>query len=500
MTIAEAAPKDGEQASKKPKVIVIGAGTSGLRAAEVLVQSGCEVVVLEARDRVGGRIATSSKLGLPLDLGANWIHGNQGNPIIDLAERAQCSYSVDELDDTVVYAPDGTLLPKRLGEELVTKMWDYFDDGIEYSARNFSEIKTNVSFVEYYRSRVEADCLEGQGEKVKEYQMKVVELLGGIVATDIKRQDLKNLHLEKPIPGENLFVSSTYGPVMSLMAKTALENGCVRLNAPVEQVETVYTAAGPLHTVCTKDGETLNADAVIVTVPLGSLKQDRIKFTPAMPDNIRQSIKHLGYGSLEKTYISFPTAFWAAESTSYFIFLAPEYAPATNSERKIISAISLAHLPAPYSQPTLLFYTHGDISKRLTDTLQWDSPDVSRQNILAFFQPYFSRLPGYIADDPACTPVDILSTNWLNDEYAGNGSYTNFPVGLVDGVEDIKTIREGVPGSRLWLCGEHTAPLLGLASVSGAYWAGEMTARRCLVEFGMMSEDAERALAMADGL
>lgn len=330
--------------------------------------------------------------------------------------------------------------------------------------------------------------------------MQIVEILGGIVATDIKRQDLKNLHLEKPIPGENLFMSSTYGPVMTLMAKTAVENGCVQLNAPVEQVETVYTAAGPVHTVCTKEGEALKADGVIVTIPLGSLKQDRIKFTPAMPENMRQAIKHLGYGSLEKTYISFPTAFWATESTSYFVFLAPEYAPATNSERKLIAALSLAHLPQPYNQPTLLFYTHGDISKRITDMLQLDSLEASRKKILEFFQPYFSRLPGYFADDPDCTPVDILSTNWLNDEYAGNGSYTNFPVGLVDGVEDIKTIREGVPGQRLWFCGEHTAPLLGLASVSGAYWAGEITARRCLVEFGMMSEEAERALAMGDGL
>ncbi|KAF3927429.1 hypothetical protein ABW21_db0206808 [Orbilia brochopaga] len=383
-------------------------------------------------------------------------------------------------------------------------MWDFFDDGIEYSTQNFNAIKTNVSFAEYYQGRVAEYSLgwapDEEGEKIKEYQMKVVDLLGGIVAMDIRRQDFRNLHLEKPIPGENLFLSSTYGPIMALMAKTALENDCVRLNTPVEQVETVYTATGPSHTVFTKAGETLQADSVVVTVPLGSLKQDRIKFTPAMPENMRQAIKHLGYGSLEKTYISFPTAFWAAESTSYFVFLAPEYAPATNSERKIISAISLAHLPAPYSQPTLLFYTHGDTSKRLTDTLQWDTADASRKNILEFFQPYFSRLPGYSADDPACTPVDILSTNWLNDEYAGNGSYTNFPIGLTDGVDDIKTIREGVPGQRLWFCGEHTAPLLGLASVSGAYWAGEITARKCLVEFGMMSEEEERALALGDGI
>ncbi|KAF3928725.1 hypothetical protein AA313_de0206856 [Arthrobotrys entomopaga] len=505
MTIVAPAVQNGEpqqqqrqdEPTKKPKIIIIGAGTCGLRAAEVLIKAGCEVVVLEARDRIGGRIATSSKLGLPLDLGANWIHGNQGNPIISLAEQANSSYSATALDDTIVYAPDGTLLPKRLGEELITEMWDIFDDGIEYSGREFDRIKPNISFMEYYKERVEnrvpgteKEGGEG-GEQMRVWQMQIVEILGGIVAMGIHKQDLKNLHLEKPIPGENLFLSSTYGPVMELMAATVLQNKCLELNMPVERVDTIYTPSGPLHRVCTKDGSTYEAEGVLVTIPLGALKQDRVEFNPPMPEKMRQAIKHLGYGSLEKTYITFPRAFWN-NGPSYFIFLAPEYATVTNPDRVAITAISLAHLPPPYDQPTLLFYTHSDISKRLTDILQTEAPKEAKARILEFFEPYFSKLPGYDSSDAGCVPVDLISTNWLNDEYAGNGSYTNFPVGLVDGSEDIRVIRRGEEGRRLWFCGEHTAPLLGLASVSGAYWAGERAGRRCLVEFGMMSAEEER--------
>ncbi|EPS44858.1 hypothetical protein H072_1195 [Dactylellina haptotyla CBS 200.50] len=493
MTIAETALSNEEQL-KKPKIIVVGAGTCGLRAAEVLIRAGCDVQVLEARDRIGGRIATSSKLGLPLDLGANWIHGDQGNPIIAIAEKAGSSYTAEELDDTVVYAPDGTLLSKRLGEELVTRMWNYFEDGIEHSEQNFATIKPNISFGEYYRARINEEC---EDKTIKVYQTEVMEIMGAIVAMGIQKQDLKNLYLEKPIPGGDVFLSSTYGPVMELMAKTVRENGCLQLSTPVERVETVHTASGPLHGVHTKDGNIHKADGVLVTIPLGALKQDRVTFNPPIPEQIRQSIKHLGYGSLEKTYISFPTAFWA-DGPSYFVFLAPEYAVTTNTERKPLTAISLAHLPALHNQPTLLFYTHSDISKYITDILQTETPAFARDKILAFFEPYYSRLPNYSSEDPACVPVDFISTNWLNDEYAGNGSYTNFPVGLVDGAEDIKVIREGVPGQRLWFCGEHTAPLLGLASVSGAYWAGEGTARKCLVEFGMMDEEEERALRVED--
>jgi len=71
------------------KICVIGAGVSGLRAARLLAAAGFEITVLEARDRIGGRIHQSSRFGLPVDLGASWIHGTQGNPIVDLAEKAR---------------------------------------------------------------------------------------------------------------------------------------------------------------------------------------------------------------------------------------------------------------------------------------------------------------------------------------------------------------------------------------------------------------------------
>lgn len=63
-------------------VIVVGAGAAGLAAAEYLVEEDYEVVVLEGRDRIGGRMWTdTSTFGVPIDLGPSWIHGIKGNPI-----------------------------------------------------------------------------------------------------------------------------------------------------------------------------------------------------------------------------------------------------------------------------------------------------------------------------------------------------------------------------------------------------------------------------------
>ena len=62
--------------SKKNKVLVIGAGISGLAAAKNLNDSGYDVTILEAKDRIGGRLYTDRSLGVPLEVGANWIHDN----------------------------------------------------------------------------------------------------------------------------------------------------------------------------------------------------------------------------------------------------------------------------------------------------------------------------------------------------------------------------------------------------------------------------------------
>ena len=75
--------------SKKPhqRIAIVGAGISGLAAAHRLAGMGLEVVVYEARDRIGGRLWTDMRLGVPLDLGASWIHGTDGNTRHSLAIR-----------------------------------------------------------------------------------------------------------------------------------------------------------------------------------------------------------------------------------------------------------------------------------------------------------------------------------------------------------------------------------------------------------------------------
>ncbi len=78
----------GHETGVCPHVGIIGAGLAGLRCADVLLRSGFRVTILEARDRLGGRMHQERlPNGHWADLGPNWIHGTVDNPMMELARR-----------------------------------------------------------------------------------------------------------------------------------------------------------------------------------------------------------------------------------------------------------------------------------------------------------------------------------------------------------------------------------------------------------------------------
>ena len=95
-------------------VIVIGAGMAGLAAGRKLVASGVSVTVLEARDRIGGRVWTDVFDGIPLDMGAGWIHGpGGGNPISALAKQVGAKTYMTDDDSVIVLGSDGIDVTQR---------------------------------------------------------------------------------------------------------------------------------------------------------------------------------------------------------------------------------------------------------------------------------------------------------------------------------------------------------------------------------------------------
>ena len=198
--------------------------------------------------------------------------------------------------------------------------------------------------------------------------------------------------------------------------------------------------------------------------------------------------------------IEFPTAFWESVTTdeeigaddivSFVHWLSPSYATQTNPQHWRLECVSFHAFAKPYRRNILLFYTFGDCSTHITTSIRGLEGKARDQWLQNFFEPYYSRLPGYAE---AFAPLRFLATEWCNDEFVGHGSYSNFQVGMTDAANDVKAIRHGMPEQHIYFAGEHTAPFDGLGTVAGAYTSGENIAKRII-------ESRQPGRATADNL
>ncbi|MCJ1386200.1 hypothetical protein MMC17_009326 [Xylographa soralifera] len=498
-------------AAKTPHVCVVGAGFSGLRCAEVLSEKGIKVTILEGRDRIGGRVYQDNHLGHLVDMGANWIHGTDRNPILDLAKETNTvASSIGESSGT--FDELGEYMDEKKAERLSELVWGIIADAFKYS-NDASSIPPDRSLEDFFVEKLEEKDLSQEDTKIV---LQIARMWGAFIGDPIERQSLKYFWLEECIDGENLFVASTYKAILDRVGKRALASATVHLSTYVNRVHTrdsMLTGAPGRVKVVTND-DTLEFDEVVITASLGSLKRNEPAFYPQLPARLSRAIKNISYGRLEKVYIRFPTAFWdpphGHDSGSapdgepsafpfFSHFLHPLYHPG-NPHSWNVELVSLTSvLPRETRHPTLLFYIHGPCAAYITNlihSMKPTSPEYySRLN--EFFKPYYSRLPNFNAESETCRPSGILATDWSHDRLAGYGSYTNFQISHptkegeqeVELDKDIEALREGLPERAIWLAGEHTAPFVALGTVTGAYWSGEAVARRIAEAYGMGGGD-----------
>ncbi|KAK9468447.1 hypothetical protein V1512DRAFT_285553 [Lipomyces arxii] len=443
--------------SSNKKIAVLGAGAAGLSCARSLLEHGFDVTIFEARDRIGGRIHQSTALGKPVDMGPNWMHGDtEANSALKYYKNPNVIlHDIGEL--SIIFAPDGALYPPDAADKIEEFMWDYVERGIKYSKEHYKTLNKDVSLYDYVCDL--ADELHVHDPETQNQIKMAIEIFGFYIGNDVRRQSLKFAFLEEPAPGENLYVASGFGSILDSMADGVLDKITLNLKSVVSSVETLPDQKSVRLRL--KSGQEHMFDGVVSAVPLGVLKARSITFKPRLPDRLLAGIDALGYGHLEKVYIKFPTRFWDMD---YFEFFSPSYATDTNPQKFPLSVISLGHLPSPHDQPTLLWYMYGEMSDKVL-SMKTDGDRIK------FFEPYFSRIPGYVAERDV--PVEIVYTSWSHDQYAGYGSYSNFLVGLEDGDNDIRQLRRGMSDRRVWFAGEHCSDVLQLATVGGAVESGQ---------------------------
>lgn len=182
---------------------VVGAGFAGLRCADVLLASGFRVTILEARNRLGGRIYQERlPNGHLIDVGANWIHGTTDNPIMDLVRETKTPTGAWD-NQTHVFDEDGQLLPLEEGEKYSTMMWNIIEDAFEYSNKHGSEIDPDRTLLDFFHEKIPErmpDTEEGY-ERPRRILLQMAELWGNFVGSPLSRQSLKFFWLEECIEG-----------------------------------------------------------------------------------------------------------------------------------------------------------------------------------------------------------------------------------------------------------------------------------------------------------
>ena len=421
----------GPAASRR--VLVVGAGLAGLAAARHLVDRGVGVAVLEARNRIGGRLWTSRAWPWPLDLGASWIHGVEGNPITALADRAGATRVATGYDSTRAFSEDGR--PFDASDYRRLERLDERLDAAIAAAQAADDDRSLAQAVAPVLASLpdEAARLEALFRLNSRIEQEYADDLAALSSHWYDAADA--------FGGDDALFLDGYDTLLAPLADG------LDLRTGVEVVEVEHDADG-VRVRCA-DGAMHEADAAIVTVPLGVLQAGRPAFSPALPRPMRDAIVRLGMGVLDKCYLRFERVFWPDDADWIEIARTPP--------GRWAQWVSFARTTG---WPVLLGFHAGSEARRIGRMDDAANVAEAMAALRAVFGP---EVPD---------PVGHQITRWAQDPWA-LGSYSLYPPGSTP--EDRRHLGQPI-GPRVRLAGEATS-MAHFGTTQGAYQSGLDAAR-----------------------
>jgi len=437
-------------------VVVIGAGFSGLAAARELRAQGLEVVVVEARDRVGGRVSTRRlEGGLQIDLGGQWIGPTQTRMYELAAELGVDLFPLQEVGAAVVHQGGERLAAPSAAAAAVLERVDALAATVDLQA---PERTPDAAALDKQTLHT---WLRGQTDPG------TAAYLGRVLASGLLAKDAGEVSVLQML----FYVRSGNGTASLLATRGGAQQDRV-FGGPAALVERMADALGRQHLrlgfavtgltldgddwlVRAADGRVLRARRVVVTVPPAVLLGVRV--SPPLPSPTRRALASITPGLAMKYHAVYPTPLWREHGLSGVF---------TTDAGWITEAVDNS-VPGD-ARGVLTFFTYGDETVALGAL-----PAEQRRELL------LAELVERVGDARIAEPADFVEFSWEDEAYTGGCFSGSFAVGTMH--RWAAALRE--PWRGLHLAGTETADVWN-GYFEGAVRAGEREARRVAEDLG----------------
>ena len=439
------------------RVVVVGAGLAGLSAAESLARGGADVVLLEATDRVGGRVRTVTLGDHVVETGAEWVDSTHWR-MHELMTR----YGVEREGEGMVWS--------------TIRRW-LFWDGIRYAGEHIADVDPGaIEELGRFDEMIDAtgDAMPDPSRPSTHPEAGRLDALSladaideaalGPVAQLFARRNSQGEFAAEPSDVSLLFVAQQRAQARAELARLGVEfrahrvvGGLSRIvdglwrdvsrkidartGAPIVWIDQTVESVR----VGTADGSVVEADHLVLAMPLGPLRT--VEFRTPLPSDLHRAVNGLGWGHITKTAVRFAHREWLrGYGTTDSV-----------SQRLYEPTIDQSGEPG-----VLMSYCGGDGGLDLASRAE----DERIATITADMR----RVHGITAD-----AIGAVSQAWPNSEFA-QGAYSVYRPGEVLGYWDVLR----APWGRVHLAGEHVATCTGY--MEGAVESGRTVAARILAD------------------
>lgn len=355
-------------------VIVIGAGISGLAAANRLQNLGYQVIVLEADMSIGGRIKTDWSLGAPFELGAGWIHGPKDNPISELANEVKAHSFITDDASLNVFDRSGDMISQRQLEETYNQLIEIYR---KIDAR-FDRDQTLENAIKGISKKASSDPV------FRWMQSAYTEFDSG---ASIEKLSAFYFDEDDEFNGDDVILTTGYDEILKPLAKDL----DIRLNHKVSRIE--YDGSGNGKSKGASvfvGGVEFESDFVVCTLPLGVLKKEDVAFDPPLPDAHRQNISNLEMGTVTKLALKFDATYWP-EDVQYFGYMSEIKASDKGRWNYFLNYRTFSN------EPILMGFCMGDYAYKAD---QMSDREMTGDAIAAIGSMFGKEMPDPIASRP----------------------------------------------------------------------------------------------------